>query len=126
MSKDNGLIIGCVLIGAAWLVATRGSSGFSFLPGMAAPTTSTGGAGSMPGSVGTGAKQILGGLLGNMFAPSSGGGTLTGAPPTTPDWALPSVSNSVMNNMPVPDDTEPLPPPEITFDPTSGQYFGSD
>lgn len=121
MSKDNGLIVGCVLIGAAWLFATRGSSGF--FPTAAVPTSATGGAGSMPGSVGTGARQILGGLLGNMFAPSSGGGTLTGAPPTTPDWALPSVSNSVMQNTPVPDDTMPL--PTINFDPTSGQYTGS-
>lgn len=41
------------------------------------------GTGSMPGSAGSGAGQVIGGILGNMFAKMAGGGTDTGAPPTT-------------------------------------------
>jgi hypothetical protein len=76
--SNNTLWIGAALIGAAYLYTKSQAANSA-----AANSTQVNGAlgyGSMPGSVGTGISQILGGLIGNMNAPNTGG-TSTGAPP---------------------------------------------
>lgn len=54
------------------------------------------GAGSMPASVGTGAAQALGGILGNALARQMGGGTITGMQPTQPNPTY--TADSTINN----------------------------
>jgi hypothetical protein len=103
MSDNSGnVIIGAVLLGAAYLYYTKSTSATAAAN---AATYASGGLGSMPGSVGTGVSQILGGLFGNMVAPQSGGGTSTGAPVSPVDSQQPvSAGDLSLNNT---DSTDP-------------------
>jgi hypothetical protein len=76
----------------------------------------------MPGSVGTGVAQQLGGLLGNLLSPKTGGGTLTGAPPisTVVDQYPELVGDGVLQNSIEAAD------PMNTFDPGMDQGSLSD
>ncbi|MES2163350.1 MAG: hypothetical protein V4476_19525 [Pseudomonadota bacterium] len=78
MSDNNNLLLGLGLIVGAAYFARRKPTQYQQVQ---APTGARPlGAGSMPGSVGSGVAQQLGGLLGNLLSPKSGGGTQTGAP----------------------------------------------
>jgi hypothetical protein len=76
MSDNNNLILGLGLIVGAVYFTRRQQPTYTQAPTGLRPL----GVGSMPGSVGTGVAQQLGGLIGNLLAPKTGGGTLTGAP----------------------------------------------
>lgn len=121
--KNSGLIIGLALIGAAWAISRRGgvTPGYGGQPMSGPPMKSNyGGAGSMPASVGTGIAQPLGGIFGNLFAPQSGGGTSTGAPPE--NAVQPLLADNVLQNSDVPNTQIDV--PQINFDPTSGAWTG--
>ncbi len=114
--KNNNLILGIALIAGAWYYTRNRpayAGGMGQIPGRA-PL----GAGSMPGSVGTGIAQTLGGLLGNLISPKSGGGTSTGAPVTNPDPAY--AGDPVINN------SVPQADPYGTYEPTLGGPMADD
>lgn len=81
MSDNNNLLLGLGLIVGAVYYSRRTGVTMTASPRAAAVAAPLG-AGSMPGSVGTGVAQKLGGLLGNLLAQKVGGGTSTGAPVT--------------------------------------------
>ena len=109
MSENNNLMIGLGLIVGAIYFSRRASAAKIAASASRGPL----GAGSMPGSVGTGVAQQLGGLLGNLLAPKTGGGTQTGAPPTNTayDEYQPMTGDGVINNSI--DEADPM----KTFDP---------
>jgi hypothetical protein len=121
-SNNNSLMLGVLLIGGAFLYARRASAMTPAQAAAAAAARGPLGTGSMPGSVGTGVAQTLGGLLGNLLSPKGGGGTSTGAPPTNSalgDYP-PMAGDGVLNNS-IPD-ADPM----GTFDPTQGASSWSD
>jgi hypothetical protein len=71
------------------------------------------GAGSMPGSVGSGLAQQIGGALGNAIVKQFGGGTATGVKPSNSgyDWFPPMAGDAILQNS-IPD-ADPM----GTFDP---------
>lgn len=79
MSQNNNLLLGLGLIVGAVYYSRRATAATS---AAAAAARGPLGTGSVPGSVGTGVAQSLGGILGNLLSPKSGGGTSTGAPVT--------------------------------------------
>lgn len=111
MSENNNLLIGLGLIVGAVYFSRRATAAK-----IAAAPRGPLGTGSMPGSVGTGVAQQLGGLLGNLLAPKTGGGTQTGAPPpnATYDQFQPMAGDGVINN------STDLADPMSTFDPQMG------
>lgn len=71
--KQDPMMLGAVLIVGALIYSKYAKAGTP-------PIVRNGGAGSMPGSAGTGLAQGLGGMLGNLFAGARYGNTATGAP----------------------------------------------
>jgi hypothetical protein len=115
-ANNNNLIFGILLIGGAVLYSRRSTA--ATIPAGTVPL----GTGSMPGSVGTGVSQALGGLLGNLFSPKTGGGTSTGAPVSnTGLGGFPEMAGDgvIQNSIP---DADPM----GSFDPTlGGNSWGS-
>ena len=112
-TNNNNLLLGLgLIVGAVWY--SRRASAASTAAALA--TKGPLGTGSVPGSVGTGVMQTLGGILGNALAPKSGGGTSTGAPVTNTvlDNYPPQVQDDVLQNSVGAAD------PMNTFDPTAG------
>jgi len=114
MSENKNVLLGAGLIIAAVYMSRRPSAPYARgLPQNAANQRGPLGSGSMPGSVGTGLAQQLGGLLGNALSHATGGGTSTGVP----------VTNSGMDQFPmmagdgVIQNSVPDADPAATFDP---------
>ena len=119
MSDNNNLILGLgLIVGAVYYSRRKQTTYAQQQPAGPRPL----GTGSVPGSVGTGIAQQLGGLLGNLLAPKTGGGTLTGAPPvsTVIDQYPYMVGDGVMQNSIEAAD------PMNTFDPDMDQGTLSD
>lgn len=117
--KNPDLMIGIALIIGAWFYSRRAAMPAygTLAKAQQQPQPARGplGTGSMPGSVGTGIAQQIGGMLGNLLAQQSGGGTSTGAPVTSN--AQPLAADDVLQNSITAAD------PMATFDPTMGSMF---
>ncbi len=110
MSDNNNLLIGAGLVIGAIYLSRRRPISQSYPPGRGPLGT-----GSMPGNVGTGVAQVVGGLLGNLLSPKPGGGTANGVPPSNSgyDWFPVMVGDSILqNNVGAAD-------PGMSYDPTA-------
>lgn len=126
MSQDNNVMLGLGLIVAAVYMTRRPRATYSQPVGtQAAQQRGPLGAGSMPGSVGSGLAQQIGGALGNALAKQWGGGTSTGVPVTNSGMDLfPTMAGDGVIQNSVPDAD-----PAATFDPgfmDSGPLFGTE
>jgi hypothetical protein len=122
MSDNNkNLIMGMGLIAAAFYLTTRRPT-YAANPGAAyqtgnypagLPGRGPLGAGSMPGSVGSGLAQQIGGAIGNAIVKQFGGGTATGVKPSNSgfDFFPPMAGDGILQNS-IPD-ADPM----GTFDP---------
>lgn len=116
MSDNRKLIMGMGLIAAAFYMSRSrpvyGAPQYAPTAGMQ-PGRAPLGAGSMPGTVGSGIAQQVGGAIGNAIVKQFGGGTATGVPPTNSvfDMFPEMAGDPVINN------SIPAADPMATFDP---------
>lgn len=126
MSDNKNLLIGVGLIlGAVYMSRRPAARPYQ---GQGAPRAPTGPA-SMPGNIGTGVSQVLGGLLGNLLAPKTGGGTANGVPVSNSgyDFFPPMVGDAILqNNVGAADPNQSYDPTSNgpSFDPTEGMQTG--
>jgi hypothetical protein len=116
MSKDNTILIGAGLIVAAVMLTRRSAMPYGqpfAQAGGGAPARGPLGSGSMPGSVGSGIAQQIGGIIGNSIVKQFGGGTANGAPPSNTAYNVtPALAGDgvIQNSVDAAD-------PAATFDP---------
>jgi hypothetical protein len=116
MSDNRKILMGMgLIIAAVYMSRSRPAYAAQYAPASAGQQPGRGalGTGSMPGSVGTGLAQQIGGALGNAIVKQFGGGTATGVPPTNNVYDLfPALAGDPVLQNSIPD-ADPM----GTFDP---------